>query len=158
MFSFRFWGLTEQQGISGCPAWPLPHGAATDRYGNHRFKCLLYLSSSHSQTYVAWETMGEERKGGGGSTFRGTFHRKLFISSIYTYISFWHWKFYLFMWYIGERWIGRVGNNLKILLLNLYNWIAKILKILLLYSLKRIAKNLKRIAYKFMKKWKNKLT
>lgn len=40
---------------------------------------------------------------------------------------------------------------MKILLLNLYNWIAKILKILLLYSLKRIAKNLKIIAYKFMK-------
>lgn len=49
-----------------------------------------------------WGRRGRE---GGGSTFRGTFHRKLFISSIYTYISFWHWKCYLFMWYIGERWM-----------------------------------------------------
>lgn len=65
----------------------------------------------------------------------------------------------LFVYVIYRRKVnGRVGNNLKILLLNLYNWIAKILKILLLYSLKRIAKNLKIIAYKFMKKWKNKLT
>lgn len=52
---------------------------------------------------------------------------------------------------------GRVGNNLKILFLNLYNWIVKILKILFLYFLKRIVKNLKIIVYKFMKKWKNKL-
>lgn len=27
-----------------------------------RFKRLLYLSSSHSQTYVAWETMGGRRE------------------------------------------------------------------------------------------------
>lgn len=51
-----------------------------------RFKRLLYLSSSHSQTYVAWETMG----GGGRSTFEGSFHRKLDITCSYTCISFWH--------------------------------------------------------------------